>query len=178
MTVVKAPPGGGARKEERSMRWGARSVMLVAAVAVACLVNGMTTAQDKPADTMDLLREKVRADKKLLVATALELTESEAKTFWPVYSAYQSDMILHYDRVGKLLTDYVAAYESMTDATATRLLGEFVALEADHVALMTKYVPRFQGALPPRKVARFYQVENKLRALLTYDLARSIPLLK
>ena len=66
----------------------------------------------------------------------------------------------------------------MTDATATQLLGEFVALEANHVAVLTKYVPRFQSVLPPRKVARFYQVENKLRALLSYDLARDIPLLK
>lgn len=151
--------------------------MVVAAV-VACLVSGVAAAQDKPTDTMELLREKARADKKLVVATALELTESEAKAFWPVYGAYQSDMIVHYDRVWKLINDYAAAYESMTDATATQLLGEFVALEANHVALLSKYVPRFQRALPARKVARFYQVENKLRALLNYDLTRNIPLLK
>jgi hypothetical protein len=151
--------------------------MLVTAV-MACLASGLAAAQDKAADTMELLREKVRADKRLVVATALELTESEAKAFWPVYNAYQRDMIVHYDRVWKLINDYAGAYESMTDATATQLLGEFVALEVDHVALLSKYVPRLQGALPPRKVARFYQVENKLRALLNYDLARSIPLLK
>jgi hypothetical protein len=151
--------------------------MVVAAVA-ACLMSGPAGAQDKAADTMELLREKVRADRKLVVATALELTESEAKVFWPVYNAYQRDMIGHYDRVWKLITDYAAAYESMTDTTATQLLGEFVALEADHVALLSKYVPRLQRVLPARKVARFYQVENKLRALLNYDLARSIPLVK
>lgn len=159
------------------MRCWARRVMLVA-VVMTCLVSGAAAAQERAADTMELLREKARADKKLVVATALELTESEAETFWPVYNAYQRDMIAHYDRVWRLITDYAAASESMTDATATRLLGEFVALEADHVALLTRYVPRFQGALPARKVARFYQLENKLRALLNYDLARSIPLLK
>ena len=75
------------------MRRGARSLMLVTAV-VACLVSGVAAAQDKAADTMELLREKARADKRLVVATALE-----------------------------------------------QLLGEFVALEVDHVALLSKYVP-------------------------------------
>jgi hypothetical protein len=159
------------------MRHRVRSVMMMAAVVVG-LAGGVAAAQDKPADTMELLRERARADKKLVVATALELTEGEGKAFWPVYNSYQSDMIGHYDRVMKLITDYAAAYPSMTDATATELLGEFVALEANHVALLTKYVPRFQRVLPPRKVARFYQVENKLRAVLNYDLTRTIPLVK
>ena len=56
-------------------------------------VAGVAGAQDKPADTMEIFREKARADKKLVVATTLDLTEGEAKAFWPVYNAYQSDMI-------------------------------------------------------------------------------------
>jgi hypothetical protein len=153
-----------------------RNVIVVAGV-VACLMSGVATAQGQAPDTMEPLREKVRADKQRVVATAMDLTEAEAKAFWLVYHAYQRDMIAHYDRVEKLIKDYAAAYESMTDVTATRLLGEFVALEADHVAMLSKYVPRLQGVLPPRKVTRFYQVENKLRALLNYDLTRATPLL-
>ena len=159
------------------MRRRVQSVVVIAA-AVVCLGGGLAAAQDKPADTMELLRERARADKKLVVATALALTESEGKAFWPVYNAYQSDIIVHNERVLKLITDYAAAYESITDATATELLGEFVALEVNHVALLSKYVPRFQRVLPPRKVARFYQVENKLRALLNYDLTRTTPMVK
>jgi hypothetical protein len=111
-----------------------------------------------------------------VVAVALDLTESEAKGFWPVYGAYQSDMITHYDRVAKLLSTYAAAYPALSDEMATQLLGEFVALESEHAALLTRYVPRFERVLPPRKVARFYQIENKIRALLSYELAREIPL--
>jgi hypothetical protein len=132
-------------------------------------------AQDKPADNMEVLREKLRADKKAVVAAVLELTDGEAKVFWPVYNAYQSDMVSHYDRVLKLLDTYTKAYDTMTDEIATSLLKQFLALERDHVALLTSYVPRFQKVLPPRKVARLYQIENKARALVNYELARSIP---
>ena len=44
-------------------------------------------AQDKPADNMQILRDKIRADKKLVVATNMELTESEAKDFCPFMSS-------------------------------------------------------------------------------------------
>ena len=145
---------------------------------LTCLVNGVAMAQDKPADEMEILREKARADKKLVVATTLALTEGEAKAFWPVYNAYQSDMITHYDKLLSLVDRFEKAYDTMTDQTATQLLNEYLALEANHIALLKAYVPRFQRVLPALKVARLYQVENKMRALVNYDLARQIPLVK
>jgi len=159
------------------MTFRARGVILTS-VLLTCLAGGVAGAQDKPADTTEVLREKVRADKKLVVATALNLTEGEAKAFWPVYNAYQSDMIAYYNRVSKFLDTFVQAYGSMTDETATKLLGEYLALEADHVAILKAYAPKFRGVLPPVKVARLYQVENKMRALVNYELAREIPLAK
>ena len=59
-----------------------------------------------------------------------------------------------------------------------KILTDYLTLERDYVALLNAYLPRFKKVLPPRKVARLYQVENKARALVNYDLARSIPLAK
>jgi hypothetical protein len=87
-------------------------------------------------------------------------------------------MIAHYERVFALLSTYANAYPTMTDDIATQLLGKYLALETHHLALLKTYVPRFQGVLPPRKVARLYQLEHKVRALVNYELAREIPLLK
>lgn len=145
---------------------------------LTCLVSGVAMAQDKPADEMEILREKARADKKLVVSTTLALTEGEAKVFWPVYNAYQSDMITHYDKLLSLVDRFEKAYDTMTDQTATQLLNEYLALEANHIALLKAYVPRFQRVLPALKVGRLYQIENKMRALVNYDLARHIRLVK
>jgi len=157
-----------------------RALML--GVLLASLAPAETWAQDKsadkPADQMDVLREKARADKKLLVSEALALTEGEAKAFWPVYNAYQSDMISHYDKLLAGIDRFAASYDSMTDATATKLLNDYLSLEAQHVAILKSYVPRFEKVLPAKKVARLYQVENKIRALVNYELARQIPLVK
>ena len=161
------------------MRRGSRSALAIAAL-IAGMLGGPAAAQDKPAekpaDNMDVLREKARTDKKVVLASVLDLTEGEAQGFWPVYNAYQSDMVTHYDRLLKLIEDYGKAYGSMSNETAAKLLGDYLALESAYVAMLKAYVPRFQKVLPATKVARLYQVENKLRALLNYELAREIPL--
>ena len=152
--------------------------LIAFASALACLVGGAAVAQDKPADNMDALREQLRNDKRAVVASVLDLSESEGQAFWPVYNAYQSDMVAHYDRLLKLLDTYTKSYDAMTDEMATSLLKQYLGLERDHVALLTSYLPRFSKVLPPRKVARLYQIENKARALVNYELARGIPLVK
>ena len=171
------------------MRRALRGLIAIGGV-LGCLVAGAAVAQDKPAaapdkpaaapdkpaDNLEVLREKARADKKVIVAAALELTEAEAKGFWPVYNAYQSDMVTHYDKLMKLLDEFGQAQGSMTDQTAARLLKSYLALETDHLGLLKAYLPRFQKVLPAIKVGRLYQVENKLRAIVNYELARQIPL--
>jgi hypothetical protein len=87
-------------------------------------------------------------------------------------------MIAHYDKLLDLINRFGQAYDTMSDQTATQLLDEYLTLEEKHVGLLKSYLPRFQAVLPARKVARLYQVENKLRALVNYDLARQIPLVK
>ena len=146
--------------------------------ALACLVAAAAGAQDKPADSMDSLREQLRNDKRAVVTSVLDLTESEGKAFWPVYNAYQSDMVAHYDKLLKLIETYAKNYDSLSDETATSILKQYLALERDHVAILTAYLPRFQKVLPPKKVAKLYQIENKSRALVNYELARGIPLAK
>jgi hypothetical protein len=151
---------------------------LMLGMLLACLPGSPAPAQDKPADNMEVLREKARADKKVVVASVLDLTASEAKAFWPVYNAYQSDMVSHYDRLLTLIETYGKSYNALTDEMATKLLTDYLSLEQAHVGLLRSYLPRFQKVLPPKKVGRLYQVENKMRAIVNYELAREIPFVK
>ena len=49
-------------------------------------------AHDKSTETIEMLREEIKADQKLLVATNITLTDSEAKNFWPIYDEYQKNL--------------------------------------------------------------------------------------
>jgi hypothetical protein len=150
---------------------------LVASV-VMCLLAVPAWAQDKPADNMQILRDKLRADKKLVVAEALPLTEAEAKAFWPVYDAYQKDLAGLNDRMIQLIKDYAATYETMNSEAATKLINTYVDIERQRVKLMESYLPKFRKVLPAKAAARYYQIENKIRAVVNYELAQAIPLVK
>jgi len=152
--------------------------LAVILIALCAAVATPLLAQDKPADNNQLVLEKVKADKKLLVAENMQLTESEAKAFWPVYESYQRDLGKINDRLIKLIDSYAASYQTMTDAAANKLVDEAVAIESDRTKLAQSYLPNFKKVLPPPKVARYYQIENKIRAVVNYELAERIPLVK
>ena len=154
-----------------------RSLTIIVLALFLCLTGLSALAQDKPADTMPLVREKVMADKKLFVAEVMNLTESEAKAFWPVYDNYQKDLTKIYDRTMLMIRDFASNHQSMTDEIAKRLTVELLAIGMDHQKLKENYWPLFRGALSDIKVARYYQLENKIAAAINYDAANNIPLI-
>jgi hypothetical protein len=140
----------------------------------------LSAAQDKPADNMQILRDKIKADKKLVVATNMELTESEAKGFWPVYDAYQKDLKKINQRVANLLESYAADFrgKSLTDDKAKKLIDEALAIDQAEADLKSTYAPKLGKVLPVKKVARYLQIENKIRAVVKYDIAQGVPLVQ
>lgn len=154
--------------------------LLTLMAAITILVASPAVSQDKQAEQMQILREKVKADKKSLVAANMELTASEAKGFWPVYEAYQKDLMAINQRIGKLIESYAADYRAntLTDEKAKKLTAELVAIQKAEAELQASYVPKLSKVLPPKKVARYLQIENKIRAAAKYELAANIPLIE
>ena len=150
-------------------------IVLVAMLTVF-IVPSM--AQEKPADNMQLVREKIKTDKKLFIAENMTLMESEAKVFWPVYEDYQKELGKLVDKTVKLIDNYAANYQTMTEEAAKGLIDGYLAIETERVTLMKSFLPKFRKVLPEKKVARYYQLENKIDAVVNFGLAKQIPLVK
>jgi hypothetical protein len=133
---------------------------------------------DKPAGNLENIHGKLKADKKLIVSKYMELTEPEAKEFWPVYEEYQKDLQKFHERLGGLINSYAADYrnKSLTDEKAKKLLDEWIAIEQDEVKQRKAFAPKLLKALPAKKAARYLQIENEYRMLMKHDLAATIPL--
>jgi hypothetical protein len=169
---------GGKAMKTRLAALTAMTPLVIALVLPAALAMAQDKAPDKPTDNMQIVLEKIRADKKLLAAENMELTEAEAKAFWPAYDRYQDELFILRVRAAKLVKDYSDAYEKMTNDTAKKLLDEYMTVEALGLKLRQGYLPKFRKALPETKVARYFQIENKIHAVLMYEAAANIPLLK
>jgi len=150
-------------------------VALAAFVLVLPVFSSAQTTSD-----MEILRQKIKADKKLVVASAMQLTEAEAKGFWPVYDAYQADLDKINGQLGQVIKEYAAAYraDTLTNDKAQGLMDEVLKIEQAEVDLKKAYVPKLGAVVSKVKVARYLQLENKIRALIKYELAGEIPLAK
>ncbi len=154
--------------------------LVVPAIAQTSVSGKATTTGDSASMNMQILRDKVRADKKLVVAQNMQLTDSEASAFWPIYEAYQTDLGKVNERIKKTILAYADAYNSgpVANEVAKKLLEDWLGTQEADVQLMRSYVPKFQKALPDVKVARYIQIETKIRAIVRYELDSQIPLVE
>ena len=130
------------------------------------------------AAAVDAARQAVRADKRGVVEKNLQLTEAEAKKFWPVYAAFQKDIDRVQKRKNRVVLDYVNTESSMTDANAKKLAREMLAAQAEEQRMVEAHAKKLSGLLPARKAVRYLQIENKIRVLNEYDTAAQVPLVR
>jgi hypothetical protein len=158
-----------------------KKVMLFLMLVLTLSISVPVVAAQQPSDTdMQILLDKIKADKKLLVAANMELSDVEAKKFWPVYDAYQVELGKLNKRIATLIEGYADDYnnDSLTDVKAKKMISEMVALDQAETAMKKSFVPKLYKALPAVKAARYLQIENKIRAALRYELAAAVPLVK
>ena len=153
---------------------------LIAACALAAGLAAPAMAQNTATTNMEILRQKIKADKKLVVARNLNLTDAEGTAFWPVYHAYQKDLQQINQRLAAAILAYADAYNKgpVTNETAKKLLDEALAIDEAEAKLKSAAAPKILAALPATKAARYIQIENKIRAAMRYELAASIPLVE
>lgn len=125
--------------------------------------------------SLDTLVATLQVNKTALVAVNMNLDEKEAAAFWPLYERYQADLLVISDRFVEIIERYTANFTTMTDDEANQLLGDFLDVEVERAEVRKKYRKPFSEILPGRKVVRFYQIENKIQAVLRYELAQGIP---
>lgn len=130
------------------------------------------------ADEEEVVKSLLQTGKKAIIVDNMGFTESESKAFWPVYDEFQQLKQKLNERTIKVLTDYMDGYETLTNEKAEALLKEYVAIEKERADLKSAFLPKFTKILPAKKVARYYQIENKLEAMVKYEFAKEVPLVK
>lgn len=141
------------------------------------LLVGVTTPSHAQAATdIELTRANIQTARQEIIAEAMKLTDDESLGFWPAYRDYRMDMARLGDRLVKVITEFVSAGAALNDEQATRLLDEYMEIKAKEVSVKKKHVGVFRKLLPAPKVTRFFQLENKLDAIVNFELAATIPL--
>ena len=146
---------------------------LTSAGAVSLRAQG--TNQDSLTNAIEMMRTDVRANKADLIGRALALPDSQAKIFWPMYREYEADFAkLTDDRVA-LIKEYLAAYDTLSNAKAKDLMLRMYDLEARRVKLSRDTFNRFSKKLPAKTVAHFLQIDGFLNRVIDLQIAAALP---
>jgi hypothetical protein len=170
-----------------------RSILMskIRLVLAVPLVVGLSTAAlcaELPANvpvqepggetSLGILLDALRSNRKALVAVNLNLTDEQAAKFWPLYDRYQKEISAIGDRIVGVIQDYSASFNDLSNEKAMKLVEDYLSLEAERVKVKRAYLEKFAKVLPGRSVARFYQIENKIDAVLRYEMAATIPVVE
>lgn len=157
------------------------AVALLASGLASLALPSLAAAQVNPTfaelnGAVEEARTIIQSERKSLITQGLSLTPEETAAFWPIYDRYMLDMKAVGDLRVKVITDYAANYENLSEATAKQLITDTLKYQEKVVKLRRSYLRKFSKAIPEVKLARFYQIENKLDAIGNFVLADQIPL--
>ena len=158
-----------------------RFLTVIVCAGTLCCAGPLYAQESGKADTnMDILMQKIKADKKLVVAGNMALSDEEGKKFWPLYDGFQTELVQINQRLLKTISEYAEAYNNgkgaISNETAKKLLDEALAVEEAEVKLKRSYADKIGQVLSSAKTARYIQMETKIRSILKMELAQQIPL--
>ena len=150
---------------------------------LACMAFALLAAVASPAlaqveSEVALTRAEIQTERQAIVAANLPLTEEQAKAFWPLYREYRLEMAGLGDSYVKLIEDFAKNYEGLTDEQAKKLLEDMLSNQKQETKIKSDWISKFGKVMPMTAVARFYQIENKLDAIVRLEVAAEVPLVK
>jgi hypothetical protein len=150
-----------------------------AALAVAFIFITIFSAAAQNAPSQKQLNiEAMRAERKAVVGANMPMTKDEEKAFWPLYDVYEAQMDKIEERHIKEVRAFVASYDTLTDADATKKLDEVMSIQQARLNVQKAYIPKFRAVLSSIQTTRFFQVDSKIRALVQCQIAQMVPLAK
>jgi hypothetical protein len=155
---------------------------LLAAAVLATTPAPARTAEPAAAtpekSELATLVQTIRANRRALIGVNLALNEADAAKFWPLYDEYEKALAPIGDRMAKLVEQYIASFATLSNDDALQLIKAYGDNDLARMQVRRSFIDRFAEILPGRTVARFYQIENKMDAVLRYDLAATIPVVE
>jgi hypothetical protein len=146
--------------------------------ALPALSQDAATSQDNTRDAIELNRADIANKRQEIITKWMDLTPDESNAFWPLYRKYQADLDKVGDEQAKLLDAFIKNYDTLTDDQANKLVDNWLKLRKQRLEVQQKYVGDYRKVLPGKKVARFYQLEGAMDAVVSAGVQGSLPMVK
>lgn len=115
-------------------------------------------------------KDRIKALKVALITEKLELSETEAQKFWPIYNAYEkeADMLRINARQKRRDLDI----NTITESQAKSALNDFLAFESEEQLLKSDLVKSLLTAIPAKKIILLKFVEEQFKRKMIEELKK------
>jgi len=155
-----------------------RAHALFALPLLAFLLVAAPAAAQTATDEKELTKSVITTERQAIIAANLNLTEEQAKVFWPLFREYGTEMDAITDRKIHLIEDYARKYVGLTDEEASSLMNDYFVVQKDELKTKQKWFAKMKKDLPIKTVTRFFQIEYKLDAIVRAEATRVLPLVQ
>lgn len=108
----------------------------------------------------------LKAEKVAFLTKKLDLTQDEAKKFWPLYDEYWEKKIKILNDRRKLADDFIQNINNITDKEAVDYASKYVESQKRESDLIAEYNKLLLQILPPKKVMLLYQSNYEFKNYL------------
>jgi len=142
-------------------------------IAIFILASSFTFAQQS---YFELLRQDLGTKKVALITEVMQFTDDEADVFWPLYRKFDFENAKIGDEILKLIKDYAANYENITDEKAVELMNTNFDLKNKKLDLKRNYLKKFGKIIAPARAVKVMQVVNQIEMIIDIQIASQLPL--
>lgn len=149
---------------------------ILTVLAIGSLYILVQPAYAQHQSEIELHYQMVETERQAIITATLPLTDTEATTFWPLYSEYRRDVKKTEQRRLELLELFSKNVESLSRQDTEHLTSSAAEIDVDRQKLKRKYFSRFAKSLSGAKLFRYYQIETKLEAIHRVKWTQKVPL--
>jgi len=143
---------------------------------IAGLLLSALTLFALPNDEIELLMIAKAVEKKAIVLATMELEGEKKEAFGKLYERYQVRLMQLHLKELKLIADYAAHYNDMTNYNANEIILNALTIEDKALKLKIRYIGKFKQFMSSAEVIRYFQIENRYKLLEKAKVAELIPL--
>ena len=114
----------------------------------------------------------------IMIGSNIQFSDEEREKFWNMYKEYKNKRNKLNDELFELIVDYSKTYKDLSDEMSIKLTDAYLHNEQQHLDLKKSYIGKFRTILSPKKVAQFFQIENKLWSVVLSAMAEAIPVIE
>jgi len=129
-----------------------------------------------PNSEIELAMIAKAAQKKAVVLATMKLKGENKEKFGTLYDEYQQKLMKQSMNHARLIGTYIANYKQMTNETSDQLIIKWTELEEAELKLKKEYILKFRKFMPSAEVVRYFQIENRFKAIRRSKSFKMIPL--